>query len=813
MKKIFFILGVILLLVGCSTRIGEEKKNDNFQEKEEEKIIEIPNNDGGLRVIEGDKPISRALAAKMVALGRYSRTEVSHFDREIPYQDTDASLWYDKYINVVTIYNWFGDEGDFFRPLELLTYSEALEIADRIEVSLEELNMEVRDDTLNTPIKYKDWFSIYSKLLEELDIDEQVRRDSLVVVGTPANISSLNAWELVSDKGKYAFEGLTMDQFIDNEIRVLRRENDIIGVIDIITNEPVITNVWIEKIDDVEGLIFVGGEYRTYNINKEVDSEVIGLIGDIHIKDRQIVDFALKEETISGKVLRINNNEVLLEGLGSFPVASDRKIYSNINNNLQWRTISQVLVGYNSADFVIQDGEVQGIVIRKRVEIENIRVAIRTTGFNALVHNEIQLTSDVDFTIKYGNEIAVYEKNKVVRIDSQHPVLEDYITITPNDPKGKIEILSIERAYGTPRYRGVMEIARASNGLYLINELPMEEYLYSVVPSEMPTSYGLEAAKVQAICARSYAYSQFYSNRYSSYGGHVDDSVSSQVYNNYRENEISIQAVNETSKLGITYNDNVVSAFFFSTSSGHTADSGDVWANWSTRSFPTTTPVYSRGKPQFNGEFNLDLTVEEDFAAFIKNDNYNAYDRNISWYRWQVTMTREQLTKSINNNLVSRFEASPHSIKVLGEDNYFRTRPIETIGELIDIRVYSRGNSGVLTEVLIIGTENTIKVATEYNIRFLLAPKRYSENEENIIITRKDGSTVSNYNLLPSAFFTMDKKFTPQNNLAEITFYGGGFGHGVGMSQNGVKGMVDLGYSYDEVLKHFYTGVEIKKIY
>ena len=61
-------------------------------------------------------------------------------------------------------------------------------------------------------------------------------------------------------------------------------------------------------------------------------------------------------------------------------------------------------------------------------------------------------------------------------------------------------------------------------GLLIVNELPLEEYLYAVIPSEMPTYYGLEPLKVQAVCARSYAYKHLVANNLSKYGAHVDDS-------------------------------------------------------------------------------------------------------------------------------------------------------------------------------------------------------------------------------------------------------------------------------------------------
>ena len=66
---------------------------------------------------------------------------------------------------------------------------------------------------------------------------------------------------------------------------------------------------------------------------------------------------------------------------------------------------------------------------------------------------------------------------------------------------------------------------------------------------------------------------------------------------------------------------------------------------------------------------------------------------------------------------------------------------------------------------------------------------------------------------MPSAYFTFNKKIDAEKNVVSITFYGGGYGHGVGMSQNGVKAMVDWGYKYQDILKHFFDGVEIKEIY
>ncbi|HBI72461.1 MAG TPA: stage II sporulation protein SpoIID, partial [Lachnospiraceae bacterium] len=127
------------------------------------------------------------------------------------------------------------------------------------------------------------------------------------------------------------------------------------------------------------------------------------------------------------------------------------------------------------------------------------------------------------------------------------------------------------------------------------------------------------------------------------------------------------------------------------------------------------------------------------------------------------------------------------------------------IGKIVDIAVKKREAGGIITELLITGSKNTVVVKTEYNIRLLLAPK-------NSKIVRKDLSEVNGLSLLPSAFFVIDKTVV-DNKLTSITLTGGGYGHGVGMSQNGVKAMADQGKSYETIVSYFYEGTKLGFIY
>ena len=109
-----------------------------------------------------------------------------------------------------------------------------------------------------------------------------------------------------------------------------------------------------------------------------------------------------------------------------------------------------------------------------------------------------------------------------------------------------IQISSVQREQGAPIYRGSIKITKKPEGFLVVNTLPLEMYLEAVVPSEMPSSYPLEALKAQAVCARTYAWKQLKEKKLETYGADVDDSVNFQVYNNIGLEESTTQAVEET---------------------------------------------------------------------------------------------------------------------------------------------------------------------------------------------------------------------------------------------------------------------------
>lgn len=118
--------------------------------------------------------------------------------------------------------------------------------------------------------------------------------------------------------------------------------------------------------------------------------------------------------------------------------------------------------------------------------------------------------------------------------------------VKPESEDGKIYLCNGNGTAVSNGYAGTIEVRSTENGYTVVNELPLEEYLYAVVPSEMPSSFSPEALKTQAVCARSYVYMQLMRADLAAYGAHINDSTSYQVYNKVEKTKESVAAVDAT---------------------------------------------------------------------------------------------------------------------------------------------------------------------------------------------------------------------------------------------------------------------------
>lgn len=433
---------------------------------------------------------------------------------------------------------------------------------------------------------------------------------------------------------------------------------------------------------------------------------------------------------------------------------------------------------------------------------KSVRVLIKTTGFSDYYHKKVTLTSKSTFTVRIGKKITQYPANARVTFSKKDKkALKKKITVKA-DNNAKIIVSSIKRQNRHPSYRGSMELSLQTGKIILVNELPVEEYLYAVVPSELSTGHQLEALKAQAVCARSYLYGQLKSKRYQKYHANVDDSVSCQVYNNIPEDARSREAVDQTKGQVLTSAGKNIAVYYFSTSWGSTASAKEVWLTSSETSYLPAKLQITSDEQAKNGMIQTDLSDENNFRNFLTNKLCDTYDSQADWYRWEVTITRKSLSVRFDKALAECYRADPSLVLTKTKNGTYQQKPIVSIGTLKEIQIAKREKSGLVTELLLIGKDKTVKVMSQYNIRKVLAPLY-----EKIYYKNATASTMMQ--LLPSAAFYIEK--VSLENKAAYHFVGGGFGHGCGMSQEGAARMAELGKNYNEILQQYFVGAKLTK--
>ena len=492
---------------------------------------------------------------------------------------------------------------------------------------------------------------------------------------------------------------------------------------------------------------------------------------------------------------------------------------------------------------------------------ETIRVLIQNSDYQGIFHKEVKFSCDTEWELHYGLDGELTEKHaggEELLLDENSAWFTECarIVLSPAEDGGKISLLSVNRSQGTPAYRGSMEIRKTGQGFVVINELPVEEYLYGVVPSEMPVSYPMEALKAQAICARTYVYAHLESPGYGEYGAHVDDSTGYQVYNNTAEKEEAIQAVQETKGEVVRLNGELVDTYYYSTSCGFGADER-VWNPGEEKkvSYLTAASISETAMQQEQNSAEIpgtgyftaqDMCRGDYFHEFLHNPPETDFERQEPWYRWSITVESIDV-ESLQKVLKERQEAEPD--RILVEKSGDKTESVgsnagnvgsnagntgsnagnaggnvgnvgsnagnagsnaeaagewEDIGRITDIRIGKRGDGGIAESLVIKGEKKTVTVLSQYNIRAVLCAG-------GVTAVRQDGSKVELKMLLPSAFFEIESVKEGENMIG-YKLYGGGYGHGAGMSQNAARHMAEKGYTTADILLFFYRDCKIENV-
>ncbi len=335
---------------------------------------------------------------------------------------------------------------------------------------------------------------------------------------------------------------------------------------------------------------------------------------------------------------------------------------------------------------------------------------------------------------------------------------------------------------GGRSYRGRIEIGRygGKSTLTAVNVVPLEEYLYGVVPCEMPASWQMEALKAQAVCARSYALIKagYHAETDIKRGFRMVDTVQSQVYGGiFYEHKRSNAAVDATKGETLCYENRTVTGYYFSGSGGHTENVEDVWGF---------------SMPYLQGVSDI-------------------YEENPSKKPWSVTLSKDELMRLL------RLEG-----KNVGTVKKVMQEVVTSSGRVYSLRVIgSQGSVSLATDAL----RNVLELASTKFRVFDSESVPDAVTVQGEILSREvaihdcyviggDGTVQSadglteQYVVLSADNMTSFPRTAPDDG--EYLFAGMGHGHGVGMSQSGANGMAEYGFLYNEILEHYFTGISVR---
>jgi stage II sporulation protein D len=354
------------------------------------------------------------------------------------------------------------------------------------------------------------------------------------------------------------------------------------------------------------------------------------------------------------------------------------------------------------------------------------------------------------------------------------------------------------------RFQGTLKLLRDKDKIVVINIIPAEKYLTSVISSEMSAKSSLELLKSLAVVSRSWLLAQIEKSSslktkkevYSSESRTEDEFIKwydreehelfdvcaddhCQRYQGITKisTQAARQAVEETYGLVLLYNNKICDTRFSKSCGGISESFQNVWEP-EVHEYLTSVIDY-KYEPE---SYNLDFSVERNAKRWIHGNppaycNTNSekilsqvlleYDRETKdFFRWQVAYSQSEISELILKNSSIDF------------------------GEIIDLIPVQRGDSSRLIKLKIVGSKKELVIGKELEIRRILSSTH-----------------------LYSSAITIEKQNVDNNIPGKFIIYGAGWGHGVGLCQIGAAVMAEKGHSFDEILLHYFRKARLNKIY
>lgn len=424
---------------------------------------------------------------------------------------------------------------------------------------------------------------------------------------------------------------------------------------------------------------------------------------------------------------------------------------------------------------------------------------------------EVHFTLDGQYSVLNktisGSQVATTDGNVIIWNNEKFEQLE-FVPVDENLASFELKDVTIgvnfhwERKE-TQRFKGALRLIIEHGKITPVNILGVEDYLLSVISSEMSATASLELLKAHAVISRSWLLAQIDKNKRIEMSGEkyvAAENVEGEMIKWYdREDHVNFdvcaddhcqryqgitrastpqvaKAIEATRGQVLMDGDNLCDARFSKCCGGVYEEFENCWE-----------PVhYNYLVARRDGVNELDfpnLTVEKNAQewilsrpeahcntadAEILSQVLNNYDQETTdFYRWTVTYTQDEITKLV------------------------KERSGMDYGNIVDLEPIARGTSGRLYKLKIVGTKKTLIIGKELEIRRTLSPSH-----------------------LYSSAFVVEKGEKDANGLpSTFTLKGAGWGHGVGLCQIGAAVMGAKGYNYEQILLHYFIDAQIKELY
>ena len=429
------------------------------------------------------------------------------------------------------------------------------------------------------------------------------------------------------------------------------------------------------------------------------------------------------------------------------------------------------------------------------------KIEFRLIGTFKIGSEECQTLAPGNYTVSAINDQMIIESHELT-LNSSSPIT--LVPVSPNNTfilkKVTIGIDFHWEQKEDQRFSGKLKFIKEGNQVWAINLIHLEDYLQSVISSEMSANASLEFLKAHAVISRSWVLAQIQNKgktliksekkentnpteieRWYDHEDHqlfdvcADDHCQRYQGTTKIVSEKALQAVQQTEGEVLVFNHKVCDTRFSKCCGGISENFENVWE-------PVYHPYLSKVvDSEFADTTCVDLRIEEEAKEWIRNKPHaycNTDDQNIirqvlpgfdqktsDFFRWTITYSQKELAELLQKKSGLVF------------------------GEIIELKAIKRGHSSRIIQLKITGTKLSVTVGKELEIRKWL----------------------SNSHLYSSAFVVEPKNL--KNGIPQkFTLSGAGWGHGVGLCQIGAAVMGEKGFSYRKILQHYFKNAELIKL-